>query len=95
MNSWQSRFGPQGTVLLGVTMDSVSQATQTAFQLGMDYPLASDKHGDTTKAYRATAIPAVFIIDQRGVVRDVLVGYSGARIAAAEALIDSLVAEGS
>lgn len=95
MNGWQARYGPQGTVLLGVTLDSVSLAAQTAFQLGMDYPLASDTHGDTTQAYQAMALPSVFIIDQEGVVRDVLVGYSGARIAAAEALIDSLVAEGS
>jgi len=91
MNEWQARFGPQGVVVLGVTVDSVSVATNAANQLGMDYALASDAEGEATRAYAANSIPALYIIDQRGTVREVVVGYSESRLEAAENLIDKLL----
>ncbi len=91
LNDWQARFGPQGAVVLGVTVDSVSVASTAANQLGMDYALASDQEGQATRAYSANSIPALYIIDQQGTVREVVVGYSEARLAAAENLIDSLL----
>ena len=91
LNEWQARFGPQGAVVLGVTVDSVSVASNAANQLGMDYALASDQEGEATRAYAANSIPAIYIIDQRGTVREVVVGYSEARLEAAENLIDTLL----
>jgi len=92
LNEWQARFGPQGAVVLGVTVDSVSVASNAANQLGMDYALASDHEGVATRAYAANSIPALYIIDQKGTVREVVVGYSEARLEAAEKLIDKLLA---
>lgn len=91
LNEWQARFGPQGAVVLGVTVDSVSVAANAANQLGMDYALASDAEGEATRAYAANSIPALYIIDQRGTVREVVVGYSESRLEAAENLIDTLL----
>ena len=91
MNEWQARFGPQGAVVLGVTVDSVPVASNAANQLGMDYPLVSDQEGEATRAYAANSIPALYIIDQRGTVREVIIGYSESRLAAAENLIDTLL----
>lgn len=92
LNEWQARFGPQGAVVLGVTVDSVTVASTAANQLGMSYSLASDHEGTATQAYAANAIPTLFIIDKKGTVREVIIGYSEAELAQAEALIDRLLA---
>jgi peroxiredoxin len=91
MNDWHARFGAQGMEVIGVTTDHVAAATATANQLGMRYPIWSDESGETTEAYRALALPTVFIIDRGGVVRDVMVGYSTGRLRELEALVGRLV----
>ncbi len=91
LNDWQSRFGPQGAVVLGITVDSVSVASTVADQLDMKYPLASDDEGTATRAYAANAVPTLFVIDQRGTVREVIIGYSEAQLTRAETLIDGLL----
>jgi hypothetical protein len=75
-------------------MDAVVPATHAAAQLD-PHPVASDHSGKTTRAYRANALPALFVIDKRGVVRDVLVGYSADRLAELERLVQSLTSERS
>ena len=93
MNEWHDRFGMQGVEVLGVTTEPVVPAAQAASQLGMGYPIASDNSGKTTEAYRANALPTLFVLDRKGIVRDVVVGYSSDRIAHMETVIDKLVAE--
>ncbi|MBK7585431.1 MAG: redoxin domain-containing protein [Myxococcales bacterium] len=93
MNEWHARYSAQGVVVLGITMDAVVPASRAASQLGILYPVASDHSGKTTVAYRANALPTLFVIDKRGVVRDVLVGYSSGRIAELEGLVQRLTDE--
>lgn len=93
MNDWYARFSAQGAVVLGVTTDSVGLASRTAYELRMSYPIASDHSGKTTEAYGALALPTLFVLDRKGVVRDVMVGYSQPRMAELEALIERLLAE--
>ena len=59
----------------------------------MTYPVAADESGKTTIAYQARAIPAVFVIDRRGTVRDVMVGYDAVRLPQLDALVERLIAE--
>jgi len=91
MNDWHARYAAQGVALLGITMDPVSTASPAAMQLDMRYPVASDHSGKTTVAYRANALPTLFVIDRRGIVRDVVVGYSSKRIQEMQALIERLL----
>ncbi|MCC6900337.1 MAG: redoxin domain-containing protein [Polyangiaceae bacterium] len=93
LNDWHARFSAQGVVVLGITMDAVVPATHAAGQLGIEYPVASDHTGKTTTTYRANALPTVFVIDKRGVVRDVLVGYSSDRLDRLERLVQDLTGE--
>lgn len=93
MNNWEKRFAGQGFELLGITAEPVDRAALAATQLGMTYPIASDETGRTTQAYRAMALPTLFVIDRKGTVRDVLVGYSSERLQQMESLLDRLVAE--
>jgi peroxiredoxin len=93
MNDWHAQFRPQGVEVIGITMDPVMQASQAASQLGMRYNVASDFSGETSRAYRANSIPTIFVIDRKGVVRDVMVGYSSPGLEALQTLLGRLVSE--
>ncbi|HEX2877437.1 MAG TPA: redoxin domain-containing protein [Polyangiaceae bacterium] len=94
LNGWHDRYSAQGVTVLGVTSDPVDVASRTAGELGMGYPLASDGTGQMLRAYRAYALPTLFVIDKQGNVRDVLIGYSTPRLREIEALVRKLIAEG-
>jgi peroxiredoxin len=94
LNGWHDRYSAQGVTVLGVTNDPVDVAGRTAGELGMAYPLASDTTGNILRAYRAYALPTLFVIDKQGNVRDVLIGYSTPRLREIEALVRKLIAEG-
>lgn len=93
LNGWQARYGAQGLTVLGVTTDAPDIAATAKESLGMRYPVASDAHAETSKAYSVSAIPTVFIIDKRGVVRNVAVGYDPGQDAKVEGLVKTLLAE--
>ena len=92
LTAWHERIAPEGGLVLGITSESVQTAARDARALGMTYPILADESGDTTQAYRAYSLPMLFIVDQRGVVRDVVIGYSTEDLDAAETLVDQLLA---
>jgi thiol-disulfide isomerase/thioredoxin len=91
LNRWHERWGAQGLEVVGVTTDPAVFATQAAVEFGIQYSVASDESGQTSRAYRAMSIPTLFVIDRTGVVREVVVGYSPDRLAQAERLVEELV----
>ena len=91
LNRWHERWGAQGLEVVGVTTDPAVFATQAAVEFGINYAVASDESGQTSRAYRAMSIPTLFVIDRAGVVREVVVGYSPDRLAQAERLVEQLV----
>jgi thiol-disulfide isomerase/thioredoxin len=90
MNDWHERYRTRGVKFLAITTEPASRAAQAAAGLGMDYPVASDESERTTLAYRALALPTVFVIDPEGTVRDVMVGFSRPKTRQLEALIKEL-----
>jgi peroxiredoxin len=93
LSDWSDRYAARGLDVLGVTGDSATLAADAARRHGMSYPLFSDESGATQRAYRAYALPTLFVIDRRGVVRDVMVGFSSERLRAIESLLERLLAE--
>jgi peroxiredoxin len=93
LNDWHIRYSAQGVEVIGITTESVVRAAQAAVELGISHPVLSDETGNTTRGYRAFALPAIFVIDRQGIVRDVLVGYSADRLRELPVLLDRLVAE--
>ncbi|NLE84810.1 MAG: redoxin domain-containing protein [Myxococcales bacterium] len=93
LNQWHQRYRPQGAVLVGITTDSVPSADRTARELGMTYPVVSDLTGKTSAAFSANQLPTLFVVDRRGIVRDVMVGLSEARLEDLQALIEQLLSE--
>jgi peroxiredoxin len=94
LNDWHERYTVQGVQVLGVTSEGFQQAAQAASSLGMAYAIASDASGRATLAYKALALPTLFVIDRTGTVREVVVGYSSERLTQVEALIERLLREG-
>lgn len=93
LSKWQADYGAQGLSVIGVTSDSVKIATKGAEALGIRYAVASDAEGDTSGAYGVRSLPTLFIIDKKGVVREVEVGYDPASPERIERLIKKLLAE--
>jgi peroxiredoxin len=89
----QAKYGAQGLVVVGITTDSKSDAAEFAERKSLGFSVLSDEDATTTRAYGISAIPTVYVVDKRGIVRDVMVGYDpdhGTRI---EALAQKLLAE--
>jgi thiol-disulfide isomerase/thioredoxin len=93
LEGWHERFTPQGVVVAGVAAETMPVVTRSASQMGIGYPLFADPSGATTKAYRAMALPTVFVLDKGGRVRDVMVGYSSPGLARLETLVKRLIEE--
>jgi thiol-disulfide isomerase/thioredoxin len=93
LESWHERFTPQGVVVAGVAAEELSVVSRSANQLGIAYPVFADPSGATTKAYRAMALPTVFVLDKAGRVRDVMVGYSTPGLSRLESLVKRLIEE--
>lgn len=74
-------------------MEPVEMAARAARQIGMEYPLASDQSGVVSTAYMARVLPTLFVVDERGVVRDVMTGYSAGKLEELELLIEQLLRE--
>jgi thiol-disulfide isomerase/thioredoxin len=95
LSALQSRYGAQGLRVVGVTTDGAEKASLFAQRASMRYPIAIDPRGETSRAYDVSALPTLFVIDKRGVVRDVAVGYDEGREAEIETLLQTLLAERS
>lgn len=93
LNEWHARYAARGLKVLAITNEPVARAALFARQLGMDYPVVSDETGRTTQAYRARAIPAVYVIDRSGTVREVMIGYDSQKLGKLDTLVERLLAE--
>jgi thiol-disulfide isomerase/thioredoxin len=93
LERWHEHFTPQGVVVAGIAAEELSVVSRSAIQLGIAYPVFADPSGATTKAYRAMALPTVFILDKDGRVRDVMVGYSTPGLLRLESLVKRLIEE--
>lgn len=94
LSRMQQSYRPRGFEVVGVTVDSPAEGEAAARRAGgMDYTLASDPEGRVTRQYLASQVPTVFVIDQTGVIVDVMVGVSRERIAELVELVENLFAE--
>jgi peroxiredoxin len=93
LSRWQSVYGAQGLAIVGLTSDAVPIAAQAAQAQGMRYAVASDPQETTARIYGVKAIPTMFVIDKRGVIREVFVGYEPGRHSEIEKLLQTLLAE--
>jgi thiol-disulfide isomerase/thioredoxin len=93
LGALQDRYGAQGLTVLGVAADEVQDIAAFAAQTSVSYPLAADSEGETSRGYGVTTLPTLLVIDKRGVVRGVAVGYEPGEDAWLESQVRALLAE--
>ncbi len=93
LGRWLSRYEAQGLTIVGITTDPLDAAKSFRDRHDFRYPVASDPQATTSGAYGVSALPTVFLVDRRGVVREVVVGVDSDRNARIEAFLNMLLAE--
>ncbi|HZU85506.1 MAG TPA: redoxin domain-containing protein [Polyangiaceae bacterium] len=93
LGALQARYGAQGLSVLGVSTEGAQDVALFAQRTGMRYAVAVDKHAETTRSYGVVSLPTLVVIDRRGVVRDVAIGYDPAENARLEGSVRALLAE--
>ena len=70
-------FEKDGLVVLAVSIDRVTTTRDIPpFVKGMNltFPVLIDSWGQTDKPYKRMGVPETFIIDQQGVIREIVIG---------------------
>ena len=93
LSALKDRFGAQGLTVVGMTTDDAERAAVFAEKHQMRYPVVVDKDGDTSRAYGVSALPTMILVDKKGIVREVFIGYDPSGDARLEATVKSLLAE--
>ena len=71
------KYGAQGATIIGVTSDSADVAAKGAKKFGINYGVVADVSDDTLMEYSVRALPSMYLVDRKGVIREVFVGFPG------------------
>jgi thiol-disulfide isomerase/thioredoxin len=93
LSALQARYGAQGLSVLGVSTEEAAEVAMFAQRTAMRYAVAVDRRAETTRSYGVVSLPTLVVIDKRGVVRDVAIGYDPAEDARLEATVRALLGE--
>jgi thiol-disulfide isomerase/thioredoxin len=93
LDALQARYGAQGLSVLGVSTEDAQEVSLFTQRMAVRYAVAVDKHAETTRSYGVVSLPTLVVIDKRGVVRDVAIGYDSSEDARLESTVRSLLAE--
>ncbi len=75
LNELRRKYESKGLIILAVSTDSKSKAVATAKEKKMNYKIASDGKSFADKM-EVTSYPTTFLIDQKGIIREVFIGAS-------------------
>ncbi|HEY8079509.1 MAG TPA: redoxin family protein [Labilithrix sp.] len=93
LSALKDRLGAQGLTVVGVTTDDAQKAAEFAGKHDMRYPTVIDTNADTSKIYGVGALPTMIVVDKRGVIREVFVGFDPGGDVKLESLVKTLLAE--
>ncbi len=93
LSQLDAKYRGQGLSVVGMTTDEAEVAATAAARLGMKYGVVVDDKAQTSSAYGVSALPTLFVIDKRGVIRHVVMGYDPSEDAKVEQLVQQLLAE--
>lgn len=71
------QYREQGFLILAVNATGQDRMTNVgAFvaELGLSFPILLDQDGSITELYRVRALPSSFFIDERGTIKEVIIG---------------------
>ena len=73
---WRT-YKDKGLVVVGIALESggPAQVKKFAEDNGLTYRLVADESGDIAKSYKISPIPTTYIVDAKGVIRQVHIGF--------------------
>lgn len=77
MEVLNKNFEKDGLVMLAVSIDRVTTAKDIppfVKGLNLTFPVLLDSWGKTDKPYKRMGVPETFIIDQQGIIREIIIG---------------------
>jgi thiol-disulfide isomerase/thioredoxin len=93
LSALATQKGALGLTVVGITSDGAESAAIMANRLGVRYPIVLDPETKIAAKYFVSALPTLFVVDRKGVVRHVQVGFDPKADAATRAMVDALLAE--
>jgi thiol-disulfide isomerase/thioredoxin len=93
LGALHTRYGVQGLSVLGVSTEEANEVAPFAQRMNIPYAVGVDKRAQMTRSYGVTNLPTLVVIDKRGVVRDVAIGYDPSEDARLESSVRALLAE--
>jgi peroxiredoxin len=93
LGALQARYGARGLSVVGLSTEDLQLVASFARRTSMPYPVGSDQNAETTRSYGVASLPTVVVIDKRGVVRDVAIGYDTSAAAHLDGAVRRLLAE--
>ncbi len=89
----QARHGAEGLEVVGLSSEDAGSISSYVHKHEPRYAIGVDADAETARRYGVTSLPTVVVIDRRGTVRDVFVGYDPEADARLEATVRQLLAE--
>jgi peroxiredoxin len=93
LGALQTRYGARGLSVVGLSTEDLQRVASFARQNSMPYPVASDESAETTRSYGVVSLPTVVVIDKRGVVRDLVIGYDPSAATRLDGTVRQLLSE--
>jgi peroxiredoxin len=87
------RLGKRGLTVVGITSDAEGPARELVRRWNIPFAVGSDPERRNEASYSVSAIPALYVIDRKGVIREVMIGYQPSRRATLDKLVSKLLAE--
>ncbi|GAB6041406.1 TlpA disulfide reductase family protein [Endothiovibrio diazotrophicus] len=95
MNEIQKRYGDQGLRVVAVNLDNEAAAREAFLnRYPAEFTVLIDGAGETAQRFAVQGMPSAYLIDRRGVVREIHRGFRDDHEAKLEATIAELLAEG-
>ncbi|MBK6513965.1 MAG: redoxin domain-containing protein [Polyangiaceae bacterium] len=74
LNELHDKLGAQGLKIVGLTDDDEGVALKVSEKLGIKYAVNAATSLDTLREYSVAALPTVFLVDKKGVIRHASIG---------------------
>jgi thiol-disulfide isomerase/thioredoxin len=74
LNELHEKFGAQGLKIVGLTEDSEEAALKVADKLTIKYAIGAAASVETLRSYSISALPTLFLVDKRNVIRSASIG---------------------
>ena len=96
MNKLRNKLKNSGFEVLAINLDE-DQSAATSFleQYPVQYPVVKDVKNKTPELYKIPGMPTSYLIDKKGVVRDIHVGFKESDLTKIENKINELLKERS